>query len=153
MDVKSTFLHGDLQEEIYMEQPLDYVQNDSNLVFHLKKSLYGVKQASWAWHAKMDSFLLDIIFSRCHSNPNVYTKKVENCLIILFFYVDDINLTGSDPKILNFVKSNLTNKFEMIDLGYCIISLASKYCKPRKEFPIPSLSISTQVEYLKRPLT
>jgi hypothetical protein len=45
MDVKSTSLHGDLQDEIYMEQPLSYVQNASNLVFHLKKSLYGLKEA------------------------------------------------------------------------------------------------------------
>jgi hypothetical protein len=45
MDVKSAFLHGDLQEEIYMEQPLGYFQNDSSLVFHLKKSLYGLEQA------------------------------------------------------------------------------------------------------------
>jgi hypothetical protein len=45
MDVKSVFLHGDLQEEIYMEQPPSYVQNDSSLVCHLKKSLYGLKQA------------------------------------------------------------------------------------------------------------
>jgi hypothetical protein len=45
MDVKSAFLHGDLKEEIYMEQPPGYVQNDSSLVFHLKKSLYGLKQA------------------------------------------------------------------------------------------------------------
>jgi hypothetical protein len=45
MDIKSTFLHGDLKEEIYMEQPPGYVQNDSILVCHLKKYLYGVKQA------------------------------------------------------------------------------------------------------------
>jgi hypothetical protein len=45
MDVKSTFFHGDLQEEIYMEQPLGYVKNDSSLVCHLKKYIYGLKQA------------------------------------------------------------------------------------------------------------
>ena len=45
MNVKSAFLHGDLQEEIYMEEPPKYVQNNSSLVFHLKKSLYGLKQA------------------------------------------------------------------------------------------------------------
>ena len=59
MDVKSAFLHGDLQEEIYMEQPLGYVHNDSSLVFLLKKYIYGLKQAPRAWYAKMENFLID----------------------------------------------------------------------------------------------
>jgi hypothetical protein len=118
MDVKSSFLHGDLKEEIYMEQPPGYVQNDSSLVCHLKKSLYGLKQAPRAWYAKMDNFLIATGFSRCHSDPNVYTKKVGSHLIILVLYVDDLILTGSDPKLLNHVKTNLKKKFEMIDLGF-----------------------------------
>ena len=59
MDVKSAFLHGDLHEEIYMEEPPGFIQSDSSLVCRLRKSLYGLKQAPWAWYAKMDSFLLD----------------------------------------------------------------------------------------------
>eukprot|EP00253_Pinus_taeda_P027554 PITA_27554 len=77
MDVKSAFLHGDLHEEIYMEQPPGFIQTNSSLLYWLKKSLYGLKQAPRAWHAKMDSFLLDTRFSRCHSDNIVYTKKVE----------------------------------------------------------------------------
>ena len=100
MDVKSAFLHGDLHEEVYMEQPPGYVQDNSSLVYLLNKSLYGLKQAPRAWYAKMDSFLLDTSFSRCHSDPNVYTKKVGNHLIILVLYVDDLIPTGSDPKLL-----------------------------------------------------
>jgi hypothetical protein len=118
MDVKFPFLHGDLQEEIYMEQPLGYVQNDSNLVCHLKKSLYGLKQAPRVWYAKMDNFLPDTSFCRCHSDPNVYTKKVGSHLIILVLYVDDLILTSSDPKLLTHVKSSLKKKFEMTNLGY-----------------------------------
>jgi hypothetical protein len=118
MDVKSAFLHGDLQKEIYMEQPPGYVQNDSSLVFRLKKSLYGLKQAPRAWYAKMDSFLIATGFSRCHSNPNVYSKKVGSHLIILVLYVDDLIITGSDSKLLNHVKTNLKKKFEMTDLGF-----------------------------------
>eukprot|EP00253_Pinus_taeda_P006225 PITA_06225 len=94
MDVKSAFLHGDLHEEIYMEQPIGFIQTDSGLVCRLKKSLYGLKQAPRACYAKMDSFLLESGFSRCHSDNTVYTKKVGNCLIILVLYVDDLILTG-----------------------------------------------------------
>ena len=110
MDVKYTFLHGDLQEEIYMEQPPDYVQNDSSLVFHLKKSLYGLKKSPQYWYAKMDNFLIENKFSRCHFDPNVYTKKVGIDLIICILYVDDLILTGSDSKLLNHVKTSLKKK-------------------------------------------
>ena len=118
MDVKSTFLYGDLHEEIYMEQPLGFIQDDSILVCFLKKSLYGFKQAPNAWYAKMDSFLLATGFSRCHSDNNVYTKRVDGPLIILVIYVDDLILIGSDPKIINHVKASLKKMFDMIDLGY-----------------------------------
>jgi hypothetical protein len=118
MDVKSSFLHGDFQEEIFMEPPHGYVQNDSSLVSHLNKSLYGVQQAPRDWYAKMDIFLLDTFFSRCHYDPNVYTKKVGSHLIILILYVDEIILIGSDPKLLNHMKSSVKMKFEMTDLGY-----------------------------------
>eukprot|EP00253_Pinus_taeda_P026418 PITA_26418 len=118
MDVKSAFLHGDLHEEIYMEQPTGFIQTDFSLICQLKKSLYGLKQAPRAWYAKMDSFLLENGFSRCHSDNTVYTKKVGKSLIILVLYVDDLILTGSDPNLIKHVKSNLKKKFEMIDLGH-----------------------------------
>jgi hypothetical protein len=118
MDVKSSFLHGDLQEEKYMEQPPGYVENDSRLVCRLEKYLYGLKKAPRAWYAKMNNFLLDTLFSRCHLDRNVYTKKVGSHLIIFFIYVDDLILTGSDPKLLNDVKTNLKKTFEITDLGF-----------------------------------
>eukprot|EP00253_Pinus_taeda_P002066 PITA_02066 len=118
MDVKFAFLHGELHEEIYMEQPTGFIQTDSSLVCWLKISLYGLKQAPRAWYAKMDSFLLETGFSRCHYGNNVYTKKVGKSLIILVLYVDDIILTGSDPNLINHVKFSLKKKFEMTDLGH-----------------------------------
>jgi len=118
MDVKSAFLHGDLKEEIYMEQPLGYFHNDSSLVCRPKKSLYGLKKHPRAWYAKMDSVLIATGFYRCHSDPNVYNKKVGTHLIILFLYVDDLILTGSDSKLLNHVKTILKKKFEMTNLGF-----------------------------------
>eukprot|EP00253_Pinus_taeda_P001541 PITA_01541 len=118
MDVKSAFLHGDLHEEIYMEQLIGFIQTESSLVCRRKKSLYGLKQAPRTWYAKMDSVFLESGFSRCHSDNTVYTKKVGNSLIILVFYVDDLILTGSDPNFINHVKSSLKKKFEMTDLGH-----------------------------------
>jgi hypothetical protein len=66
----------------------------------------------------MDSFLIDTGFSRCHSNPNVYTKKLGSHIILLVLYVDDLILTGSDSKLLNHVKTSLKKKFEMTNLGF-----------------------------------
>eukprot|EP00253_Pinus_taeda_P036317 PITA_36317 len=118
MDVKFAFLHGDLHEEIYMEQPIGFIHINSSLVCQLKKSLYGLKQAPRAWYAKTDSFLLESGFSRCHSDNTVYNKKVGKSLIILVLYVDDLILTSSDPNLINHLKSSLKKKFEVTDLGH-----------------------------------
>jgi hypothetical protein len=111
MDVKYVFLRVDLQEQIYMEQTLGYVQNDSLLVYHVKKPIYGLKQDHRALYAKMDIFLLDIDFSRCHYDSKVYSNKVASHLIILFLNLDYLFLIGSDPKILNHLKTVLKKKF------------------------------------------
>eukprot|EP00253_Pinus_taeda_P035423 PITA_35423 len=118
MDVKSAFLHGDLHEEIYMEQPTGFIQTNSILVCRVKKSLYGLKQALRSWYAKMDSFILETGFSRCHFDNTIYTKKVGKSLIILVLYVDYLILTGSDPNLITHVKSSIIKKFEMTDLEH-----------------------------------
>jgi hypothetical protein len=101
-----------------MEQPHGYVQNDSSLIFHLKKYIYGLKKDPRACYTKMDSFLLDTIFYIFHSSSNVYTNKVGSHLIILVLYVDELILIDNDPKHLNHVKTILKKKFEMTNLGY-----------------------------------
>ena len=64
LDVKTTFLHGDLEEEIYMQQPQGYeVKGKKNLVCRLKKSLYGLKKAPRQWHLKFDKFMIDVILT------------------------------------------------------------------------------------------
>ena len=85
-----------------------------------------------SWYAKMDSFLLDTGFSRCHSDPNVYTKKLRNHIIILVLCVDDLILTGSDPKLLTHVKSSLKKNFEMSDLGHLHYFLGLQVLKTKE---------------------
>jgi hypothetical protein len=80
----------------------------------------------------MDCFILDTGFPKCHSDPNVYTKKVGIHIIILFLYVDDLILTGSDPKLLNHVKTNLKKKFEMTNLGYLHYFLGLQVLKTKE---------------------
>jgi hypothetical protein len=106
MDVKSTFLHGDLHEEIYMEQPPSFLQ-DSSLVCRLQHSLYGLKQAPRAWYEKMDSFMITLGFNHCHYDPMFYTRRRSTNLLILVLYVDNLILTGISSSIIQSVQQAL----------------------------------------------
>jgi hypothetical protein len=116
MDVKNAFLHGDLSEEIYMEQPQGFMQ-DSSLVCRLKKSLYGLKQALRAWYAKMESYLLSHNFVHCKSDPNVYMLRMVDSLLLLVLYVDDLLITGCSTSVIVAVKRILHDRFLMMDMG------------------------------------
>eukprot|EP00253_Pinus_taeda_P025772 PITA_25772 len=116
MDVKNAFLHKDLSEEIYMEQPHGFIQ-DSSLVCKLKKSLYGLKHAPRAWYAKMDSSLLSQNFERCKSDPNVYMLMTHDSLLILVLYVDDLLITGNSASTIAIGKRALHDRFLMMDMG------------------------------------
>ena len=116
MDFRSDFLHGDLQEEIYMKNPEGYT-SDPSLVCNLRKSLYGLKQVPRSWYAKMDSFLLSQNFERCKSDPNVYLQQYEGYLLIIVLYVDDLLITGRTLASISIIKIVLHEAFEMSDLG------------------------------------
>ena len=87
MDVKIAFLHGDLEEDIYMRQLEGYIEYLS-LVCKVRKSLYGIKQSSRAWYAKMDAFLMSHKFERCRSDCNVYMQYKYGSLFFIVLYVD-----------------------------------------------------------------
>jgi hypothetical protein len=77
LDVKTTFLHGGLEEEIYMQQPQGYkVKGNKNLVCRLKKSLYGLMQAPRQWYLKFDRVMTEQGYSRCHYDHYVYFKRL-----------------------------------------------------------------------------
>ena len=116
MNVKSSFLHGDIKEEIYMEQPKGYIHN-SSLICRLNKSLSGLKQAPRAWYAKMDSFLLSIGFIQCKSDLNVYLLQHDDSLFLILLYVDDLLMTGNLTSAIDSAKSALHDRFSMTDLG------------------------------------
>ena len=91
MDVKSAFLNGELNEEVYSEQPEGFKQPvKENDVWKLKKMLYGLKQAPRAWYDRLDRYLSQQGFKRCNANNNIYFKTEENGLLITVVYVDDI---------------------------------------------------------------
>jgi hypothetical protein len=134
LDVKTTFLHGDLEEEIYMQQPQGYeVKGKENLVCRLKKSLYGLKQAPRQWYLKFDRFMTEQGYSRCHSDHCVYFKRLENgSYIILLLYVDDMLVAGSNMQDINMLKKKLANSFAMKDLGAAKKILGMRITRDRK---------------------
>ena len=96
MDVKTTFLHGDLEEEIYMKQPEGFaVKGKKELVCKLKKSLYGLKQSRKMWYQKFDAFIRGLGFTRSKADHCVYFKLIGDCVIYLVLYVDDMLLVGT----------------------------------------------------------
>jgi hypothetical protein len=118
MDVKTTFLHGDLEEEIYMKQSEGFVvKGKKELVCKLKKSLYGLKQSPRMWYQKFDTYILGLGFVRSRDDHCVYSKQVGNHFIYVVLYVDDMLLVGNNMDVIKEVKSQLSSKFDMKDLG------------------------------------
>jgi hypothetical protein len=99
MDVNNVFLHGGLFEEIYMEQPLGFVTN-SNLVFRLKMSLYGLKQSPRASYAKIDNFFLRLGFKQRESDHILYVLHSNGDTLIVVVYVDDLLITGNNNDLI-----------------------------------------------------
>ena len=119
LDVKTFFLHGDLDEEIYMAQPQGFeVKAKENLVCRLKKSLYGLKQAPRQRYLKFDSFMHKHGYSRHHSDHCVYFKRLDDeNYIILCLYVDDMLVVGPNMDHIKGLKEQLAHSFAMKDLG------------------------------------
>ncbi|RVW87522.1 Retrovirus-related Pol polyprotein from transposon RE1 [Vitis vinifera] len=117
MDVKSTFLNGYLEEEIFVEQPEGFiVKGMEEKVYLLKKALYGLKQAPRAWYSEIDSHLLGLGFTKSLSEFTLYFKKVCDETLVVSLYVDDLLVTGSNMKQIDNFKKEMKDVFEMIDL-------------------------------------
>ena len=116
MDVVTAFLAGDLEEEIYMEQPEGFkVDSKEDLVCRLRKSIYGLKQAPRVWNQRIRRFLKSIGFDQLYSDPCVYINKTTE--IIIAMWVDDLIIFGKDMTSINALKAQLKAEYEMKDLG------------------------------------
>jgi hypothetical protein len=118
MDVKSAFLNGLLDEEIYMEQPEGFVDPDHpDKVCLLKKAIYGLKQASRAWNQQFHGVLLELGFTRTRSDAGVYHRQDDGGTLIIILYVDDITIFGDSLENVTNLKATLSKRYEMTDLG------------------------------------
>ncbi|GJX34540.1 retrovirus-related pol polyprotein from transposon TNT 1-94 [Tanacetum coccineum] len=119
LDVKTAFLHGNLEEEIYMLQPEGFEQKvKENLVCRLNKSLYGLKQEPRCWYKRFDSFIIGLGYNRLHADLCAYFKRFRNNdFVILLLYVDDMLVAGPNKDRMSKLKAQLVREFEMKDLG------------------------------------
>ena len=133
MDVKTAFLNGYLNEDIYMSQPDGFVETgQEQKVCKLLKSIYGLKQASRSWNLRFDEIIKTYGFEQNIDEPCVYKLINEQTVVFLVLYVDDILLIGNNVKVLTDVKNWLAEQFQMKDLGDASYVLGIQIIRDRK---------------------
>ena len=130
LDVKTAFLYGELKEIVYVSQPEGFEQKGcESKVYKLNKALYGLKQAPRAWNHKLNQTLRELQFEKCAKEPSVYRKVIDGELLIVAVYVDDLFVTGTNKKNIDEFKRNMSNKFEMSNLGKLSYYLGIEVCQ------------------------
>jgi transposase InsO family protein len=117
LDIKTAFLHGELEETIYMEQPTGYEEGPAGAACKLNKSLYGLKQAPRAWYTRLNKELEIFGFVPSLADPSLFTLESKTSTVYLLIYVDDILIAGKDKDKVNYIKEELLTRFEGRDLG------------------------------------
>ncbi|GJT45467.1 retrovirus-related pol polyprotein from transposon TNT 1-94 [Tanacetum coccineum] len=134
LDVKTTFLYGHLEEEIYVEQPEGFkVPGKEDHVCGLKKLLYGLKQSPRQWYKRFDSFMIGYGYDRCSYDECVYLQKFpDGSFLYLVLYVDDMLIAAPNKDQIRELKDQLSNKFDMKDLGAAKRILGMEIRRDRK---------------------
>lgn len=146
MDVKTAFLNGNIEEELYMVQPEGFIDlKDAGKVCKLQWSIYGLKQASRSWNLQFDEVIKAFGFVQNVEEFCVYKKLSGSSVAFLVLYVDDILLIGNDVKFLESVKEYLNGQFSMKDLGEAAYILGIKIYRDRSK-RLLALSQKTYLE-------
>jgi hypothetical protein len=124
MDVETAFLYGDMDEDehnIYVKLPEGYPVppelEGQEVVGIIEKSIYGLKQAPRLWNKNINSYLRAMNFTPSAADPCLYVRKDSDDLSYIALYVDDLVIATKDPQVMEKIKSELSTKYEMKDLG------------------------------------
>lgn len=118
VDVKTAFLNGNLEEDIFMKQPEEFVlKGTENKVCKLNKAIYGLKQASRSWNKNVDGVLKGLDYKKCDSDTCVYFKRNGSKIVIIGLYVDDFLIFFNDNEEVERLKNTLNEEYKIKDLG------------------------------------
>lgn len=132
MDVKTAFLNGDLEEDVFMAVPEGLRSKwTENKVCKLQKSIYGLKQSPRQWYAKMHEFLLNLKFASSRNDPCLYVRHLSSKILIIALYVDDLLIAGNSMLEIKSLKAELSRRFEMKDMGAASVMLGIKISRER----------------------
>ncbi|GKC55172.1 retrovirus-related pol polyprotein from transposon TNT 1-94 [Tanacetum coccineum] len=136
MDVKTAFLNGPLEEEVFVSQSDGFVDLDfPNHIYHLKKALYSLKQAPRAWYDKLSSFLIDHHFPKGIVDLTLFTRRHKDDILLVQIYVDDIIFGSTNQVLLNRFAKLMKDNFEMSMIGEMKFFLGLQVCQsPRGIF-------------------
>lgn len=115
LHVKTTFLNGELTEDVFVAQPEGYEKHEKGHLVYV--FLMTLRQAPRAWYAKLNQSLECLVFKRCYYENNIHTNGEGNNILIIVVYVDDILITGGNMLNIKKFKVHMGNKFEMTNLG------------------------------------
>nr|GEW21014.1 copia protein [Tanacetum cinerariifolium] len=118
MDVKTSFLHGSLKEDLYVCQPEGFIDADHpSHVYKPKKALYGLKQAPRAWYDELSTFLLQNHFFKGTIDPTLFVRRFHDDILVVQVYVDDIIFGSTHPRYVQLFSDLMKSRFEMSMIG------------------------------------
>ena len=143
--MNNAFLHGDLHEEIYMKLPQGFHSDIPNVVCKLRKSPYGLKQASRQWYAKLTEVLYSRGYKHSANDYSLFYKKTGSSAVFLGVYVDDILLTGDNEAEILALKSFLDVIFKIKDLGEAHYFLGMEILSTEEGLVLTQRKFATEV--------
>nr|GEY40429.1 ribonuclease H-like domain, reverse transcriptase, RNA-dependent DNA polymerase [Tanacetum cinerariifolium] len=124
MDVKSAFLYGKIEEEVYVCQPPGFKDTDfPDKVYKIKKALYGLHQAPRAWYETLSTYLLNNGFQRGKIDKTLFIKRHKGDILMVQVYVDDIIFGSTKKELCNAFERLMHKKFQMSSMGELIFFL------------------------------
>jgi hypothetical protein len=133
LDIKTAFLNGIVEAELYMQQPPVYAGQGDQRVCRLRRALYGLKQASRTWHLALRDFLCSLGFEAADADPCLFLLQCDGATVFVLVYVGDMLIAASTLEAVECVKRKLLDKFEGRDMGVAGLFIGMSFVRDRSK--------------------